>query len=77
MIELDTGLATYRTARKDWECRCPGNGHHNCPHDDCAELIEPGDKYVEYFGEAAAYHSGTRYCLACGIATWARAPGSV
>lgn len=63
--------SVYRTARKPWSCECPGNGRRPCPHgDDCAERINPGDRYVEYLGEAAAYGSGTRYCLPCGVATW-------
>jgi hypothetical protein len=63
MIEapLDTSVALYRVARKRWACNCPGNGHENCPHDDCAQEIAPGERYVEYLGEAPAYQSGSRY----------------
>lgn len=38
---------------------------------DCRGAIEPGDRYVEYLGEATTYESGVRYCLPCGIASWA------
>lgn len=39
---------------------------------DCRGDIAPGDQYVEYLGESAAWQSGTRYCLPCGLATWAK-----
>lgn len=76
MIQLDSAVAVYRKARKEWHCQCPGNGHRSCPHTRpdgpmCLQTIQPGDQYVEYFGEAAAYQSGLRYCLPCGVDTWA------
>lgn len=37
----------------------------------CLGDIAPGDRYVEYLGEALAYQSGTRYCRVCGSLTWA------
>ncbi|HEU4423687.1 MAG TPA: hypothetical protein VFR67_14245 [Pilimelia sp.] len=67
---LDSGVAVYRTARRGWQCQCPGNGHENCQHGDCAEQIPAGARYVEYLGDAPAYKSGLRYCRPCGIATW-------
>jgi hypothetical protein len=63
--------AAYQTARRAWICECPGNGHRNCRHADCAQSIAPGDRYIEYGGESAGYRSGSRYCLACGIDMWA------
>jgi hypothetical protein len=69
-VQLDSSVALYRKARKTWLCQCPGNGHQNCPHIMCQQTIQPGTDYVEYLGEAAAYQSGQRYCLACGVATW-------
>jgi len=73
--ELDDREALYRTARKPWTCQCPG-GRKPCPHDDCARTIAPGDRYVEVTSEAAAYESGFRYCLPCGIATYAIPPAA-
>lgn len=70
MIEVTAENCVQRTARKAWPCQCPGNGHRNCTHDDCAQEIRPGDRYVEYVGEAAPYQSGTRYCQPCGVAEW-------
>lgn len=40
----------------------------------CIETIEPGDRYVEYLGESAAWESGSRYCLPCGEAAWGVRP---
>lgn len=40
---------------------------------ECAGDIKPGDRYVEYLGEAAAYESGHRYCWPCGLQTWGSA----
>jgi hypothetical protein len=37
----------------------------------CRGDIQPGQRYVEYLGDAAAYESGHRYCLPCGTAVWA------
>lgn len=37
----------------------------------CAGWIEPGDRYVEWRGDAAMWESGSRYCLACGTTVWA------
>ena len=69
-IEL-VSEAVPRTARKKWLCQCPGNGHQNCPHTiECNQTIRPGERYIEYLGEAAPYASGTRYCLPCGELTW-------
>jgi len=62
--------AVPRRARKAWACECPGNGHQNCPHAGCHQTILAGDDYVEYLGSAAAYSSGTRYCIVCGLAVW-------
>lgn len=39
--------------------------------DGCVGDIAPGDRYIEYVGEAAAWESGSRYCLPCGEAVWA------
>jgi hypothetical protein len=36
----------------------------------CRGDIHPGDRYIEYLGDAGAYQSGERYCLPCGISTW-------
>lgn len=47
-----------RTARKQW--RCEG----------CGAAIEPGERHLEYLGEAHAYQSGTRYCAVCAETTW-------
>lgn len=68
----------YRTARKPWTCKCDchrsdlhdPDGEYD--HDDvCAQVIKPGDRYVEYIGEVAGYgESGTRYCLPCGVRVW-------
>ena len=63
--------AAYRTARRACTCECPGNGHRNCRHSDCAQSIAPGDRYIEYGGESAGYRAASRYCLACGIDMWA------
>lgn len=41
---------------------------------DCTKDIQPGDRYIEYVGEAEPYASGSRYCWKCGIAVWATAP---
>jgi hypothetical protein len=61
--------AVYRRARRTYACDCPG-GSAPEPHCDCRGHIEPGDRYVEYFGETPAYQSGLRYCLPCGVDTW-------
>lgn len=37
---------------------------------DCLRIIQPGDSYAEYLGEAPAYQSGTRYCARCTTAAW-------
>lgn len=37
---------------------------------DCLIEINPGDRYVEYVGEAMFYESGSRYCQRCGEAVW-------
>ena len=42
---------------------------------DCARYIAPGERYVEYVGEAAPYQSGTRYCARCAEAVWGVAVG--
>ncbi len=36
----------------------------------CGYVIEPGDRYVEYIGEAPAYQSGIRYSVPCALAAW-------
>lgn len=63
------GGAVYRTARKPWDCECPGGGQP-CPHMECRGAIEPGERHVEYRAEAGPFESGARYCLPCGVATW-------
>ena len=40
------------------------------PAEGCTPVIDKGDIYLEYLGEAAAYESGTRYCAACALKHW-------
>lgn len=55
-----------RTARKQWTCE--GNGKADPDHaPDCSLVIGPGDRYVEYLGEATAYSSGSRHSMACAV----------
>jgi hypothetical protein len=55
-----------RRARKRYDC--VGSGGADPKHaEGCPRVIEPGDEYVEYFGEAPAYQSGSRHTLACGM----------
>lgn len=39
---------------------------------DCLRIIQKGDAYAEYLGEAPAYQSGTRYCARCTAAVWGK-----
>lgn len=53
-----------RVARKRWSCEGDG-ARRPARAEDCPGTIAPGDRYVEYLGEAAAYQSGSRHCRAC------------
>jgi hypothetical protein len=57
-----SGELVVRTARKSWSCEA------------CGALIEPGDRHLEYLGEAHAYESGSRYCAGCANTVWGVAP---
>jgi hypothetical protein len=79
LIPLIDGSCVYRTARKPWKCECETSGDpfrrtgkgEPCIHSECRGEINPSDRYIEYLGESAAYESGIRYCLPCGLAVWA------
>lgn len=54
MSELVAGDASVlRTARKHWTCAA------------CGGAIKPGQRYLEYLGEAHVHASGRRHCLRC------------
>lgn len=54
MSELAAGDAcVLRTARKHWTCVS------------CSATIKPGQRYLEYRGEAQLHASGRRHCLRC------------
>ncbi|MEQ7008382.1 hypothetical protein ABN028_19595 [Actinopolymorpha sp. B17G11] len=65
--DTDEAIGWYTTA----EPEAVPNPNHRANVMQCTGDILPGDRYIEYLGEAAAYQSGTRYCLPCGIAAWA------
>ena len=48
-----------RRAAKSWQCASL-----------CGVTINPGDRYLEYLGEAPAYQSGSRYCAICAVDVW-------
>lgn len=74
LVSMDDQVV-IRTARKAHRCACrrfhvmadPPRWYVEKPHL-CHGPISPGQTYVEYFGEAGAYESGTRYCLTCAVA---------
>ena len=59
-----------RTARKAHHCCTARKGTVRgwdggpFPPEHTGQIL-PGEQYVEYFGESAAYQSGFRYCGAC------------
>jgi hypothetical protein len=56
--ELEAQELVIRTARKAWTC------------EGCGAAIEPGERHLEYRGEAHAYESGSRYCAVCAENVW-------
>jgi hypothetical protein len=62
-------LLILRTARKRHVC-CQGGGDRSHAPADCTGTIRPGERYVEYVGEAPAYSSGHAYCLPCHRHFW-------
>jgi hypothetical protein len=85
--ELRVGSgAVYRTARQPWRCQCDGScgeltrdpaNRTWCGNPACLGVIVPGDRYVEYLGEAEPYRSGRRYCRPCGVAAWCTDPAEL
>lgn len=64
----DSGSVMIRTARKTWTCSGNGGRGEYAGHaEDCTPQIAPGAMYAEYLGDAAAYESGSRHCLACAL----------
>lgn len=62
-------LLVIRVARKAHEC-CNRHGptsrwNGEPVPESHTDTILPGEVYVEYVGEAAAYQAGTRYCRGC------------
>ena len=67
-LNAGTGEPTGWAARFEVEPVLNPNARDRA--EDCAGDIKPGDRYVEYLGEAAAYESGHRYCWPCGLKIW-------
>lgn len=62
--------AVERVARREWHCVTSSGPNSADRSPSCTKVISPGEAYIEYLGESHPYRSGTRYCLACGVATW-------
>ena len=66
-----------RTARKPHRCEHfelrpdePRDRMGHAPRTYCEIPIRPGDRYLEYLGEAAAFQSGVAYCAEHALAEW-------
>ena len=60
---------TWRTARKEHNCKGDGSASHRHA-EDCPQTIQPGMGYVEYYGDTPAYQSGTRITAECYRRWW-------
>ncbi len=65
-----------RTARKPhrcdhWDAAGPADPvTHLLPRRYCDTPINPGDRYLEYLGESAAFQSGYPYCREHALSQW-------
>jgi hypothetical protein len=67
-----------RRAAKQHECFLHENAFTLVePSADCTGIIEPGDLYIENMDGAAAYQSGTRYCVPCAVEQFGIDPGLI
>jgi len=65
-------LLVERTARKTYQCACARRPTAYPDRPGCTGAIAPGERYMEYLGEAPVYGSGERFCWPCGQRVWAR-----